>query len=314
MSEHSNLSPEARADVQHEGYASESAWFHKLGVSRQAKEVMKRTAIGLYNEGFIHAGNFAYLALLAIFAFFISATAIAGSFGQSEIGQSLVEYVILTVPPRVGETLREPIFSAMHARSGGLLWLSALVGLWTTTSLIETIRDILHRAYGTEWHRPFWQYRLSSILVVILSVILSMLAFGANVFAVAVSKFIDEYLPDVSGLTSYISFAQLIPFIILFITIYMIFRYLSPLKYSSKIYPKWPGAALVSCWWVGCTTLMPYIFASIFNYDLTYGSLGGVMIVLIFFYVIGFGIVAGAHLNAALANKEVEVQERLDVA
>ena len=47
-------------------------------------EVIKRVAIGIYNDGFIHAGNLAYLAVLAIFPFFITGAAIARLFGQTE--------------------------------------------------------------------------------------------------------------------------------------------------------------------------------------------------------------------------------------
>jgi membrane protein len=46
-------------------------------------------------------------------------------------------------------------------RTGSLLWLGGLVGLWTTGSFIETIRDILRRAYGVRFSKPFWHYRLS---------------------------------------------------------------------------------------------------------------------------------------------------------
>ena len=49
------------------------------------------------------------------------------------------------------------------------------------------------------------------------------------------------------------------------------------------------------------TAALPAVLSSLGGYDLTYGSLGGVMVVLIFFFVIGLGVVAGAELNAALA-------------
>ena len=54
---------------------------------------------------------------------------------------------------------------------------------------------------------------------------------------------------------------------------------------------------------VRCTTtaLLPGILASVTNYDLTYGSLAGAMIALIFFFIVGLGMVVGAELNAALA-------------
>ena len=49
------------------------------------------------------------------------------------------------------------------------------------------------------------------------------------------------------------------------------------------------------------TALLPVVLASLGGYDLTYGSLAGVMIALIFFFIVGLGLVIGAELNAALA-------------
>jgi uncharacterized BrkB/YihY/UPF0761 family membrane protein len=63
------------------------------------------------------------------------------------------------LPPVVAAVL-EPVARRDVARSGWLLWLGGLVGLWTVGSLIETIRDILRRAYGTREAQAFWRYRL----------------------------------------------------------------------------------------------------------------------------------------------------------
>jgi len=52
---------------------------------------------------------------------------------------------------------------------------------------------------------------------------------------------------------------------------------------------------------VAVTGLLPWVLARFFTYDLTYGSLAGVMIALFFFWLVGLGMVVGAELNAALA-------------
>jgi len=307
VSDQSPLSPEARAKTAAsiaptKGHESEDKWFHRLRPSQQILEVLRRVCTGVYNEGFVHAGNFAYLSLLAVFAFFIVAAAIAGIFGQTESGLELIQAFFQTVPPRVALALSGPIESAMTARSGPVLWFSAIVGLWTTTSLIETIRDILNKSYGTQSPRPFWHYRLGSIAVVIVAVVLAMLAFSAQVLVSTLGGFWDDIFSSEISLPTLISVGQLLPFLLLFITIYILFRILTPVKYSIKAYPKWPGAVFVSIWWLICTTILPIFLSRMANYDLTYGSLAGVMVALIFFYLIGLGMVTGAQLNAALAN------------
>jgi len=302
VSEHSPLSPEARA---HSGVShgeSEARWFSHLDTPHQLWEVLKRVFVGVYSEGFVHAGNFAYLSLVVLFSFCIVAAAIAGAFGQTQSGLALINAFFETVPPGVADALRGPVESAMTARSGPLLWFGAAVSLWTTASLIETIRDVMHRSYGTEPHLYFWQYRLGSLGTVVFSVVLAMVPFSPQVLVTAVEELLYRFIPSAENVAAYFALGRFVPFLILFAAIYLIFRGLTPQKYRNRIYPKWPGAALVSLWWLGCTAVLPWFLSTISNYDVTYGSLAGVMVALIFFYLIGLGMVTGAQLNAALAN------------
>jgi membrane protein len=302
MSEHSPLSPEARAHDGQPHAESEAEWFQELDPFHQAKEIARRVIVGVYSDGFVHAGNFAYLALLALFAFCIVAAAIAGGLGQTESGIKLIEAFFATVPDGAAKGLRGPVEDAMQARSGPLLWFSAAVSLWTAASLIETVRDVLHRAYGTERERWFWEYRLGSFVVIIGAVVLAMIAFSAQVMLVTIEDLVYRYIPAAEQAAGYFAWGRIVPFLTLFAAIYIVYRGLTPRKYRTGPYPKWPGAVLVSVWWLGCTMVLPWFVSSMSNYDLTYGSLAGVMIALIFFYLIGLGMVTGAQLNAALAN------------
>jgi len=65
--------------------------------------------------------------------------------------------------------------------------------------------------------------------------------------------------------------------------------------------PIWPGALVTMGVWIGTTMLLPFVLGRFGSYDLTYASLAGVIVALLFFYIIGLGLVVGAHLNAALA-------------
>jgi membrane protein len=313
MSEQSPLSPEARAHDAVPHATSEAEWFHDLGHWKQSLEILKRVVVGVYSEGFVHAGNFAYLSLVALFAFCIVAAAIAGGFGQTESGIALIDAFFATVPKGAAEALRGPIEASMTARSGPLLWFSAAVSLWTAASLIETIRDVLHKAYGTVPERWFWQYRLGSFLVIIAAVILAMMAFSAQVLVTAAEDLVYRYIPAAEQAASYFAWGRIIPFITLFATIYIIYRGLTPRKYRGRAFPKWPGAVLVSLWWLGCTMVLPAFVSEMAHYDLTYGSLAGIMVALIFFYLIGLGMVTGAQLNAALANaREIGLKDADD--
>lgn len=266
-----------------------------------AFEVVKRAAIGVFNDGFTHAGNLAYLSLMTLFPFFIVAAAIASLFGQSADTQRAVASFLQTLPPNVGDLLKKPISDVLAARTGGLLWLGALVGLWTVGSFVETIRDIFRRAYGTTSSLPFWRYRVGSMLVIVASVIMALLSFLVQGILTAAEQFIYRLLPFAQGIGGWIGLSRFVPALVMFGALYLLFLSVTPAKYRYSRSRKWPGAAFTTIWWVSLTALLPLALARLGGYDLTYGSLAGVVVMLLFFYLIGLGLVFGAHLNAALA-------------
>jgi membrane protein len=277
-------------------------------------EVTKRVAVGVYNDGFIHAGNLAYLALLTLFPFVIVAAAVARIFGQTEGGVQAVAALFQTMPPSVADVLRQPIQDVLQARSGNLLWLGALVGLWTTGSFIETIRDILRRAYGVTGGAPFWEYRLGSIGLIVASVVMMLLAFSASILLSSITQFVEQAVPHADDFIGILTLSRVVPGLILFGSIYLIFVSLTPRRYRTRAYRKWPGALVVTVWWIATTALLPVVLTSLGGYDLTYGSLAGVIIALFFFFIIGLGVVIGAQLNAALAEPPEPTVEDVEVA
>ena len=267
-----------------------------------AWEIVKRVAIGVYDDGFIHAGNLAYLALLALFPFFITAAAIAKLLGQSADGQRTVATFLSKLPPEVASVLAGPVREVLTLRTGPLLWFGAIVGLWTAASFVETIRDILRRAYGVKFCAPFWSYRLGSIGLIIAAVLLLMAAFGLSVLLSSMHHFVVSVLPFSNGVATDLGFYRLAPALAIFVTFYILFLALTPARYRGIECRKWPGALLVTAWWVATVELLPNAISLFGGYSLTYGSLAGVMVALLFFFVIGLGVVMGAELNAALAD------------
>jgi membrane protein len=302
MRDFSPRSPEARRLYRSDGQERARYSLYRLKHGAYAVEIVKRVAIGVYTDGFIHAGNLAYLSLVALFPFFIVAAAIASIFGRTEDGISAVNAFLFAVPPSVADVLRPAIEGVLSARtSSGLLWLGGIVGLWTTGSLIETIRDILRRAYGTSSGRAFWQYRLGSIGIIVTSVFATMFAFSLQVMITGVDEFLHRILPFADDAISIVAATKLVPLAILTTALYFLFLSLTPSAYKAPRFPKWPGAVLTALWWYGTLVLLPIVLAHFASYDLTYGSLAGVMITLIFFFLVGLGVVIGAELNAALA-------------
>lgn len=269
-------------------------------------ELLKRIWTGVINDGFIHAGNFAYMVLIALFPFFITGAALFSLIGETSQRTAAINTVLMALPRVVATTIEPVARAAVQARTGHLLWIGGLVGLWTVSSLVETIRDILRRAYGTQWEHAFWRYRLMSTGLIIASVVLILVSILAQVAIGAAQEVITARLPQFGAWVDGLAAGRFLPTLVLFGALWLLFLSLTPSVYRSNRYPKWPGALFVSLWWLTVSILLPKLLATVFSYDLTYGSLAGVMIALFFFWLVGIGMVIGAELNAALAETPEE--------
>ncbi len=296
------LSPEERRKRLAQAHAR---WGHRL-VKRLRRGpplmvVLKRVGLGVYEDGFVHAGNLAYMSLVALFPFLILAAAIARLSSGDGDEQFTVLNILSRLPPQVREVLANPIAEVLTGRSGSLLWFGAVVGLWTAASFIETIRDILRRAYGVKYSASFWQYRLGSMIAILAAVVLMLIAFALTLFLTSAQQLISVWLPFSEGFASTLGLYRIAPAVTLFVTFYILFLALTPSRYRKIECRKWPGALLVTTWWLLTVELLPRAIGLFGGYALTYGSLAGVMVALVFFFIIGLGVVTGAELNAALA-------------
>lgn len=301
-----DLSPEARRNraLRHtiDEHIGPTGWIWQT----KAFRVIARVWAGAWHDGFIHAGNLAYMAILALFPFFITVGAGLSLIGEQAQRAASVAAVLRTLPPVVASALEPVANDVIVARSGWLLWAGGLVGLWTVGSLIETIRDILRRAYGTRETYAFWRYRLISTGVIIAAVAALFFALLAQVALGAAQEVIAAWYPRATGWADTLFTSQAVPALIIFASLYLLFYTLTPTAYRARRYPKWPGALAVTVWWMAVSIALPQVLRRFFTYDLTYGSLAGVMIALFFFWLVGLGMVVGAELNAALAETPEE--------
>lgn len=303
-----DLSPEARRKRARQFRNAAPAAPDPLSRFRQSRpfRVAARVWTGAYHDGFIHAGNLAYMAILSLFPFFITVGAGFSLLGEQAQRAASVHTFLMTLPPVVANALEPVASDVIVARSGSLLWIGALVGLWTAGSLVETIRDILRRAYGTREAYAFWRYRLISTGAIVMAVVALLFALLAQVAIGTAQEVIAALYPRAAGWVGTLGATRLAPALIIYSTIYLLFFTLTPTAYRKPRYPKWPGALLVTVWWAAVSAALPILLRRFFTYDLTYGSLAGVMIALFFFWLVGLGLVVGAELNAALAESPEE--------
>lgn len=263
--------------------------------------VIRRVAVSTFNDGFIHAGNLAYLAMVAIFPFFILGAALFDIIGGRDNAQEMVRSVARALPSSVSSVIVPVAETVIYARSGWLLWIGGLVALWTVSSLIETIRDILRRAYGTKSQSAFWKTRLVSAGLILAAVVTLMLSLFAQVLIGGAQEVILAAVPQLGEWVGTLSLSRIVPGLGLALSLWVLFLTLTPVSFRGKRYPKWPGAVFTAAWWLVVSAALPVVLRNAFSYDVTYGSLAGSIVTLLFFWLVGLGLVIGAQLNAALA-------------
>ena len=301
-----SLSPEARRQLALRLLDQFDATRLRARSRRRVVRVVRRVWAGVINDGTIHAGNFAYMVLISLFPFCITAAALLSLVGEASERGAAIGTVLAALPPDVASVLGPVARKVLAARTGSLLWIGGAVGLWTVGSLVETIRDMLRRAYGTPITRAYWVRRLGSTGLIIASVVLILLAITVQVALGATLETLFALAPELHGWIAGLTLSRFAPAPLLFGALWVLFVSLSPGAYGAARYPKWPGALFVTAWWQGIAILLPKLLRYLFTYDLTYGSMAGVMIALFFFWLVGLGMVIGAELNAALAETPEE--------
>src|SRR3990170_4659082 len=153
--------------------------------------------------------------------------------------------------------------------------------------------------------------RLLSTGIILAAVVLLMLSLIAQFLIGAAQEVISAWVPQLYDAVGSLALSRLVPALGLYLSLYLIFLTLTPAAYRKRRYPKWPGALVTTAWWAATTAALPPLLSSVFVYDLTYGSLAGIMIALFFFWLVGLGMVMGAELNAALAETPEEEEDRI---
>lgn len=271
----------------------------KLRIDR-AKTVVREVVLDTLNGGTIRAGNLAYLSVVTLFPLVILVTAATGFFGRTDAGHAAIHGLLSALPPQASRLLGPVIHEVLRVRTGNLLWVGAAIALWTVTGFVETIRGIFYDAYEKKLDRPFWVYRLFSMGATLLAMVVLIVAFISQLFLRLLLDTLQQYFPYTVHLPSWIKLSTLVPPVIIFLALWALFKLLAPRGFRE--FPAWPGALLTSCVWILAASLIGPIMSTFGNMALTYGTLSGVMLTMLFFYIVGLALVVGAQLNAALAN------------
>ncbi|MFC1659240.1 YihY/virulence factor BrkB family protein [Pseudomonadota bacterium] len=270
------------------------------------KVIKNATIDTIQQDGVEHSGYIAFLCLLSFFPAVIFGVAIAGLVGQSQLGTKAIHSFLSNVPTDISSTIEPIINEVLSGPSFGILSVAFIGIIWTASSAIEGVRTILNRAYRVESPPAYILRRLLSILHFFIFIILIM----TTVFVFILLPIIWRELNELFGNShdtnlNILYLRQTAVFLVLFFTV-SVFYYIIPnvrLKFSVVM----PGAFLVVIGWIITGKAFTLYLANFNQLNIIYGSLGGIVVSLLFFYIMSMIFVWGAefnyHFNKSIINK-----------
>jgi membrane protein len=248
--------------------------------------------------GTVLAGSIAFTSLFALFPFLIFLTTLAGEFGQEEAARGFIDLALDGLPPEVVSTIRPAIDQVVEVRRTGLMTVSILVAVWTASSGLEALRTALNYAYGIEEPRPIWWRRLQSIVFTIImsiSILVLMIVIVAGPFIWDFLVYLFKVPESWSWL--YTGARYLFAVLLLYAVVALLYQWL-PNRHLHR-HEILPGAAVTVVTWLITASLFSLYLQNLGRFSVTYGSLGGIVVTLMFFYLSAAIFIFGAEINGA---------------
>ena len=285
----------ARADI--------SPW--KLG-GLSVRDLAARVSNDLWEDDvFDRAAALSYYLLLALFPALLFLVALLGLVPLPNLMDALMNYVARVLPDDSSSLIQRTLAEIVGERRQGLLSLGALGALWSASAGMASVMTALNTAYDVSEVRPWWKRRLIAIG----------LTFGFGVFVV-VALVLMVFGPRLGGgLAAWFGFGNAFALawsilsvpaaIALALTGVALVYYLAP-----GVRQRWrwitPGSVTAVALWLLASMGLRLYVGYFDNYSATYGSIGGVILLLLWLYLTGIVLLLGAEINAEIENAAAE--------
>jgi membrane protein len=251
------------------------------------------------------AAALAYYFLFALFPLLLFLTSLLGMLPIGGLMERLIAYADQAMPGDAAQTVRTTFEEVQAGARGGLLSFGALAALWAGSNGMASVMTALNAAYGVTDARPWWWRRLLSIL----------LTFGFALFIVTglvlivFGPRIGETLAGRLGLGSLFTVlwnVLSLPVVIFFVLvgIAMVY-YFAP---AAKQHWHWvtPGSVVGVALWLAMSYGLRLYVANFADYGATYGSIGGVILLMFWLYLSGLVLLIGAEINSEIEHAAAE--------
>jgi len=275
-------------------------WLKILRVPIGWKDLIKRTAVEAWADNCLNlAAQLAYYFFLALFPALLLLVAFLSFVPVNGLLELVTSTLARVAPGEVITIIQDQIVKITQTSSGGLLTIGMLGTIWSTSSGVNAIISTLNEAYDITESRPWWKVKALAIgltiglaAFIVLSLVLVLVgpkmgetvADKLHLGALFVWTWKIVQWPIVFGMVSF--------------AVAMIY-YFAPDAEQQWIWIT-PGSVLATVLWVLVSLGFRFYVTNFTSYNATYGTIGGVIVLMLWFYVSGLAVLIGAELNAEI--------------
>ena len=244
------------------------------------------------------AAELAYYFFLALFPALLGLLALASFFPLHNLTGEVTAMLEPVAPDAVIGIITQQMTRLANGDRSGLLSLGVAGALWSSSSAVTAVIDAMNRAYDIEESRSWLRVRVTSILLTLALALLVLIALVLVLAGPEMAEFVGRL-----GAGGFVAWTWKIlqwPLVFLLVTTAIsLVYYFGPNADQEWVWVT-PGSILASALWlIGSLGFRAYV-VNFGAYETTYGTVGGIIVLLTWFYVLGFVIVVGAEMNAEI--------------
>lgn len=249
------------------------------------------------------SAQLAYFFLLSLFPFLMFIVTLIGylPFDDRMMIAVLAEYLPEDVVFMIDENLKE----IMNNRSGGLLSISIIGTLWSASNGFNAITRSFNKAYGVKPARNFILNRIIAIGLMFSMVAAIIIALLFSVFGRLIGEYVLVNVPLPETIVDMWDVLRWVSSSVMFFVVFFVLYKLAPNKKMKENHVLY-GTIFATVGWQLTSYGFSYYVETLGNYSLTYGSLGTVIVLMIWFYLSGIIITTGGVINAHFSERRQE--------
>jgi membrane protein len=249
------------------------------------------------------AGNLTYKALFAIFPFFTFLLSLLGLFNATDLVSTMLNKASGVLPPGAFDLIKNQLLNITQSQAESTFTLAAIVSillaLWGVSGAFRSVMEAMNVMYEVDEDRPFWKKYGISIFISLAVVVLMLTALGIVVFGSTIGGGLAGLIGLSSVFQTVWSVVQwpILACIVLFA--FAVIYYFGP---AAKQKWRWisPGSILAFVFWLVFSLLFSLYVGTYGSYGQTYGSLAGVIILMLYIYYSAVIMLVGAEMNQVI--------------